>query len=239
MNRAMYQAGQSNGFAVSRDLNPKLVRIDTLKPLGRQTRKHPPTQIRKLGESLEQFGFVLPLVIDADARVVASWGLVLAARKIDLSEVPAVIIDDLDEAKLRLLRLALNRLGEDRPRNHSACSGKQRRRPSQLVFAPLIAGNAVWEGGQSVRLFRGRKSAHPATAGESPRSGGVLRDGSALGESFRTDDRGPPSPLECRLRMGLLRHAQTTCCYSDKAPAGDFDLAQTHTPIFMAQSSFR
>ena len=67
----------------------------------------------------------------------------------------------------------------------------------------------------------------------------VVRSRSVVGESFRTDDRGPPSPLECRLRMGLLRHAQTTCCYSDKAPAGDFDLAQTHIPIFMAQSSFR
>jgi DNA modification methylase len=113
MNRAVFQAGQSNGFAVSRDLNPKLVAVDALKPLGRQTRKHPPAQIRKLGESLEQFGFVLPIVTDADNRVVGGWALVLAARKIGLSEVPAVIIDDLDEAKLRLLRLALNRLGEE------------------------------------------------------------------------------------------------------------------------------
>ena len=45
--------------------------------------------------------------------MVAGWGLVLAARKMGLLQVPAVTIDDLDEAKLRLLRLALNRLGED------------------------------------------------------------------------------------------------------------------------------
>ena len=37
-----------NGFAVSRNLNPNLVRIETVKPLGRETRKHPPAQIRKL-----------------------------------------------------------------------------------------------------------------------------------------------------------------------------------------------
>jgi len=41
-----------NGFTVSRDLNPKLVSVDPLKPLGRQTRKHRHAQIRKLGESL-------------------------------------------------------------------------------------------------------------------------------------------------------------------------------------------
>lgn len=113
MKRAVYQATRSNGFAVSRDLNPKLVDVAALKPVGRQTRKHPAAQICKLGESLEQFGFVLPIVIDADNNVVGGWGLALAAREIGLSEVPAVIVTDLDEAKLRLLRLALNRLGEE------------------------------------------------------------------------------------------------------------------------------
>src|SRR4030081_3645353 len=78
-----------NGFAVSRNLNPKLVRIETLKPLGRETRKHPPAQIRKLQASIEQFGFVLPIVIDATSRVIAGWGLALAAKKLGLPEVPA------------------------------------------------------------------------------------------------------------------------------------------------------
>jgi DNA methylase len=102
-----------NGFAVSRDLNPKLTDVISLSPLGRETRKHPSAQVRKLQSSIEQFGFVLPVVVDAKRRVVAGWGLVLAARKMGLLQVPAVTIDDLDEAKLRLLRLALNRLGEE------------------------------------------------------------------------------------------------------------------------------
>src|SRR6266849_1581144 len=37
----------------------------------------------------------------------------VAAKRLGLTEVPAVTIADLDEAKLRMLRLALNRLGED------------------------------------------------------------------------------------------------------------------------------
>jgi DNA modification methylase len=102
-----------NDFALSRDLNPKLVNVGSLKPLGRQTRKHPPSQIRKLQSSIEEFGFVLPIVIDQESRVIAGWGLVLAAKKIGLLQIPAVTIEDLDEAKLRLLRLALNRLGEE------------------------------------------------------------------------------------------------------------------------------
>ena len=111
MNRKPIPRG--NGFAVSRNLNPNLVRVESLKPLGRETRKHPPSQIRKLQASIEQFGFVLPVVIDVDGRVIAGWGLVVAAKKLGLTEVPALTIADLDEAKLRMLRLALNRLGEE------------------------------------------------------------------------------------------------------------------------------
>jgi DNA modification methylase len=102
-----------NGYAVSRDLTPVLVCTEKLKPLGRETRRHPRRQLDKLAASLDEFGFVLPIIIDADSRVVAGWGLVLAARQLGLPQVPAVTVTDLDEAKLRLLRLALNRLGED------------------------------------------------------------------------------------------------------------------------------
>ena len=45
--------------------------------------------------------------------MIAGWGLALAAKKLGLPEVPAVTITDLDETKLRMLRLALNRLSED------------------------------------------------------------------------------------------------------------------------------
>ena len=56
----------------------------------RETRKHPPAQIRKLQASIEQFCFVLPIVIDPTSRVIAGWGLALAAKKLGLPEVPAV-----------------------------------------------------------------------------------------------------------------------------------------------------
>ena len=103
----------SNGYAVARNLNPKLLAVMSLNPLGRETRKHPPAQVRKLTESLDRFGFVLPILVDSENRVVAGWALVLAARKLGVTDVPAVIVSDLSEANLRLLRLALNRLGDD------------------------------------------------------------------------------------------------------------------------------
>src|SRR5215212_7732656 len=103
----------SNGYAVSRNLMPQLYPVADCKPLGRETRRHSPQQVRKLAASLQKFGFVLPILIDAGGHVVAGWGLVLASRQLRLHELPAVELKDLTQAELRALRLALNRLGED------------------------------------------------------------------------------------------------------------------------------
>ena len=109
-----------NGYAISRDLNPKFIPINKLTELGRETRKHSSHQTRKLQGSIEQFGLVLPIVVDGADRVVAGWGLVLAAKRLGLQEIPAITITDLDESRLRTLRLALNRLAEDSQWDHDA-----------------------------------------------------------------------------------------------------------------------
>ena len=104
---------RGNGFALSRNLVPQVVAVADCKLLGRETRKHSAHQVHKLAESLNRFGFVLPILIDSHGRVVAGWGLVLAARRLGLIEVPAVSLTDLPDAELRVLRLALNRLADD------------------------------------------------------------------------------------------------------------------------------
>ncbi len=112
----------ANGYALSRDLTPRLVPVADCKPLGRETRKHPPQQVRKLAASLDRFGFVLPILADAKGRVVAGWGLVLAARQLGLGEVPVVSLPNLSDAELRTLRLALNRLADDAAWDRDALS---------------------------------------------------------------------------------------------------------------------
>jgi DNA modification methylase len=104
---------RTNGYPLRHDLSPTLLPIDKLKPLGRETRRHSKQQIRKLAASLNEYGLVFPILVDAQRRVIAGWGLVAAAQQIGLVEVPTVTISDLTEVQLRSLRLALNRLCED------------------------------------------------------------------------------------------------------------------------------
>lgn len=109
-----------NGFETARDLRPEMVDPRRLRPLGEATRDHSPKQIRKLRRSLEEFGFVTPVLIDAQDRVIAGLALVLAAREMRLPKIPACRLPDLSEPRARQLRLALNRLAEDSHWNSEA-----------------------------------------------------------------------------------------------------------------------
>jgi DNA modification methylase len=106
-------ASPGNGYPLSRDLSARLVDVNGLMPLGRPTRKHPKSQIRKLEASITEFGLASPIVINDARQVIAGWGLVLAAKNLGLEKIPAITITDLSTAQLRALRLVLNRLSED------------------------------------------------------------------------------------------------------------------------------
>jgi DNA modification methylase len=95
-----------------RDLSPVLEKLSDLKQLGRETRRHPSEQIDQLVIGLKSYGFVLPIPVDREKRVIDGWALVLAAKKLGLAEIPVVYIRDLTDAKLRALRIALNKISE-------------------------------------------------------------------------------------------------------------------------------
>jgi DNA modification methylase len=98
--------------AILRNLQSKLVDVSTLGQLGGKTRNHPTQQIRKIAACLSKFGFVLPILIDPQNRVIAGQAVVLAAKLLGQDRIPAVLISDLSDAELRTLRLALNKLSE-------------------------------------------------------------------------------------------------------------------------------
>jgi DNA methylase/ParB-like nuclease domain len=103
----------SNKSPFRHELNARAVPIERLRPFSRQVRRYTAAQTRKLAKSIDAFGFVLPILIDEMDRVVGGWALVLAAKRLGLMEIPAIIVTDLSESELRALRLALNRLSED------------------------------------------------------------------------------------------------------------------------------
>lgn len=85
---------------------------DALTPYEYNTKKHDKTQINNVAESIKQFGFVQPVVIDSDGVIVIGHCRVLAAKKLKIKEVPCVCVDDLTPEQVNALRIVDNKSNE-------------------------------------------------------------------------------------------------------------------------------
>ena len=62
--------------------------------------------------SIKEFGFKVPIIIDADGIIVAGHTRLKAAEKIGLEKVPCIVADDLTPEQVKAFRLADNKVGE-------------------------------------------------------------------------------------------------------------------------------
>ena len=88
------------------------VNISELVPYERNAKQHSPEQVRKIADSIREFGFLSPILIDGAGNIIAGHGRVKAARLLGMESVPAVYIEGLTEAQRRAYILADNRLTE-------------------------------------------------------------------------------------------------------------------------------
>lgn len=86
--------------------------VDGLRPYERNAKKHPQEQVEHIANSIREFGFRQPLVIDKDGVLVIGHGRLLAAKKLGMTEVPCVRADDLTDEQIKALRLADNKTNE-------------------------------------------------------------------------------------------------------------------------------
>ena len=89
--------------------------VPTLKliPYVNNARTHSQEQVNKLRGSLREFGFINPVIIDADYNVIAGHGRLMAAKEEGIEEVPCVLVDYLTEAQKKAYILADNRYAQD------------------------------------------------------------------------------------------------------------------------------
>lgn len=68
--------------------------------------------IEYVANSIKQFGFKVPIVVDKDNVIVAGHTRWLAASALEMDEVPVVVADDLTPAQIRAFRIADNKVAE-------------------------------------------------------------------------------------------------------------------------------
>lgn len=68
--------------------------------------------VKYVAESIRQFGFKVPIVLDRNNIVVAGHTRLKAAKKLGLTKVPCIVADDLSEDQVKAFRLADNKVSE-------------------------------------------------------------------------------------------------------------------------------
>lgn len=85
----------------------------TLKPRATNPRTHSKKQIEKLKRSIQEFGFVRPILIDGDGGIIAGHGSTLAAIALGMTDIPTVRVDHLSPEQIRAYVIADNKLAEE------------------------------------------------------------------------------------------------------------------------------
>lgn len=86
-----------------------LKQITDITPYGKNPRKNDEA-VKYVAESIKQFGFKVPIVIDRNGVIVAGHTRYKAAKKLSMTEVPCIVADDLTDDQIKAFRLADNKV---------------------------------------------------------------------------------------------------------------------------------
>jgi site-specific DNA-methyltransferase (adenine-specific) len=89
----------------------KMVPIAAIVPYENNPRKNSEA-VKYVVNSIREFGFKIPMVLDANNVIVCGHTRFLAAKKLGMSEVPCTYADDLTEEQIKAFRLADNKTAE-------------------------------------------------------------------------------------------------------------------------------
>ena len=87
-------------------------KLSEIVPYAQNAKKHDAAQIKNVAESIRQYGFVQPLVIDRDGVIVIGHCRAMAAQQLGIDSVPCVCVDNLSPQQVDALRIVDNKCNE-------------------------------------------------------------------------------------------------------------------------------
>ncbi|MGD0872972.1 MAG: DNA methyltransferase [Bryobacteraceae bacterium] len=84
--------------------------VDRLIPSDANPRTHSSEQVAQIAASIREFGFINPILVGSDGRLIAGEGRLRAARVQGMRKVPVVVLKHLSEVQRRALAIADNQL---------------------------------------------------------------------------------------------------------------------------------
>ena len=92
-------------------MNVQEMRLDEIRPYENNPRKNDEA-VQAVANSIREFGFKQPIVVDADGVIIVGHTRYKAAQMLGLETAPVLVADDLSDDKVKAYRLADNKVGE-------------------------------------------------------------------------------------------------------------------------------
>jgi len=86
------------------------VAVTALIPYAKNSRTHDDAQVAQIAASIKEFGWTNPILVDGDKGIIAGHGRLMAARKLGMTEVPVIELNDLTPTQKKAYIIADNRL---------------------------------------------------------------------------------------------------------------------------------
>jgi len=83
-----------------------------LKPYAGNARTHSKKQLQQIARSIEEFGFINPVLVDSEGQIIAGHGRVDAAKLLGRTSIPTIRLEHLSPAQVRAYIITDNRLAE-------------------------------------------------------------------------------------------------------------------------------
>jgi ParB-like chromosome segregation protein Spo0J len=91
----------------------EIKKVSDLIPYINNSRTHSDEQTTQIASSIKEFGFTNPVLIDELGGLIAGHGRLMAAKKLDLKEVPCIVLSGLTEAQKKAYIIADNQLPQN------------------------------------------------------------------------------------------------------------------------------
>jgi len=88
----------------------KQVDVDSLKAYPQNARTHNEKQVAQIAESIKEFGFLAPCLVDKDNVLIVGHGRLMAAKTLGMKKVPTLRIEHLTPNQVKAYRIADNQL---------------------------------------------------------------------------------------------------------------------------------
>lgn len=85
-------------------------KINELKPYENNSRTHDESQIKQICESIKEYGWTNPVLIDENNMIIAGHGRVEGGKKLNIKEVPCIVLSGLTEAQKKAYVIADNKM---------------------------------------------------------------------------------------------------------------------------------